>query len=79
MKSKPKIRFELFTGYARKKGQSGWIDQWYFRIVSARNGQTLCVSEGYTRKQSARDTIRSIAHGLNPKLKWADYKPTEQK
>jgi uncharacterized protein len=34
-------------------------DQYYFNIVAS-NGQTLCTSETYTTKQSAKDTIQSI-------------------
>jgi len=44
------IKFEIF------KGING---QFYFRI-KASNGQVIAQSEGYTQKQSAKDTIDTI-------------------
>lgn len=44
------IKFEIF------KATNG---QFYFRIKSS-NGQIIAQSEGYTRKESAKDTIDTI-------------------
>lgn len=34
----------------------GADEQWYFRILAA-NGEQIAASEGYTRKDDARDTL----------------------
>lgn len=47
------MRFEIFKNN----------DEFYFRIV-ARNGQIIAQSEGYTTKQSAQKTIKSIFRQL---------------
>ena len=50
------MRFEVF------QGNDG---QFYFRIVS-NNHKTVAISEGYTQKQSALKTIKSIYLGMQP-------------
>lgn len=42
------------------KGRSG---EWFVRLV-ARNGQTVVVTEGYTRKASAIRSARSLRTGV---------------
>jgi uncharacterized protein YegP (UPF0339 family) len=49
------MRFEIF----RNPSHHGF----FFRIV-ARNGQIIAQSEGYTTKQSAQKTIKSIMRQL---------------
>jgi len=49
---KTKIRAEIFKGKDKKK------NQFYYRIKS-RNGQILCVSEGYTME---KDAVRAAAN-----------------
>lgn len=49
-----KMKFEVFQG---KNGQ------FYFRIVSG-NNKIVAVSEGYTQKKSALQTINSIYLGI---------------
>lgn len=45
-----RLRAEIFRS---KDGQ------WYFRLL-ARNNEPIAQSEGYARKQSARDTLRLV-------------------
>ena len=45
-----RLRAEIFRS---KDGQ------WYFRLL-ARNNEPIAQSEAYTRKQSARDTLRLV-------------------
>lgn len=66
MKHKLKIKFVAHRSQNR---------QHYFTVVNTRNGKVLATSETYTRLDALRGAIHSIAHGLNPKLDWADYKP----
>lgn len=44
--------------------------QWYWRFV-APNGRTLCVSEGYARRQSAKKSAwRCVLYAANGRVKW---------
>ena len=47
----PKHRIELFTG------QSG---NWFWRLVSAQNGQTLSTSEMYSSFDKAEQTVLGL-------------------
>lgn len=44
-------KFEIF------KGKSGSKFEWYWRLI-ADNGETMCVSEAYTLRWSARRGVR---------------------
>jgi uncharacterized protein YegP (UPF0339 family) len=48
----PILKAELF--------QSSSGGHWYWRL-RARNGEIVAQSEGYTRRESAEDTLRMIA------------------
>jgi len=41
--------------------------QWYWHLKAVRGGHVLAHSEGYTRSDSARDTVISIAKGFRYK------------
>jgi uncharacterized protein YegP (UPF0339 family) len=45
-----------FDIYKSKTGQYWWV-------AKGGNGETMCSSELYTRKQSAKDTIKVIKQG----------------
>lgn len=50
---KPKYRIELLQ--AQQKGE------WFHRVVSERNGQTIYTSETYSSEQKAEQTVYAIA------------------
>jgi uncharacterized protein YegP (UPF0339 family) len=52
------------------KGLDG---QWYWHVVSARNGQIVCTSEGYKRRGSALKSAQRISLNLaNAMFVWLD-------
>lgn len=42
-------------------------DQWYWHMTAVMGGKIVAQSEGYTRSDSARDTVISIAQGFRYK------------
>lgn len=54
-----KHKFEIF--------KSKEDDQWYWHMKALRGGKIVAQSEGYTRSDSARDTVISIANGFRYK------------
>lgn len=56
------MKVQIFKTKARQLYQNE-RDEFRFRIV-ARNGQIVAQSEGYTTKQSAKKTIKSLKKSL---------------
>lgn len=48
--------------------------QWYWHIVSSRNGKVICTSEGYKRKGSAYKIARNVMSNLKlANIVWVNY------